>query len=242
MNTACGFFCEKVVRFLGLQVLHAGRRTVAGCVPRHCKAIDRVKICKVAALHDHRSMQPDRTALLTRLMRERILVMDGAMGTMIQQCKLSETDFRGGFHDHSHDLKGDNDLLVLTQPDVVRAIHDAYLAAGADIIETNTFSATAIAQADYGMQGQAYAINHAAATHRARVRRRWTARTPDKPRFVAGAHGTDQSHGVDLARRQRPGRAQRELRRARRRRTARRSPGCARAAPTSCSSRRSSTR
>jgi len=134
-------------------------------------------------------MQPDRTPLLTRLMRERILVMDGAMGTQIQQCKLSETDFRGGFHDHSHDLKGDNDLLALTQPDVVRRIHDAYLAAGADIIETNTFSATAIAQADYGMQGQAYAINHAAATIARECVDAWTARTPDKPRFVAGAMG-----------------------------------------------------
>ena len=134
-------------------------------------------------------MQPDRTALLTRLLRERILIMDGAMGTMIQQHKLSEGDFRGGFHDHAHDLKGDNDLLVLTKPDVVRAIHDEYLAAGADIIETNTFSATGIAQADYGMQSQAYAINHAAARIAREAADAWTARTPDKPRFVAGAMG-----------------------------------------------------
>src|SRR4051812_23353944 len=134
-------------------------------------------------------MQPDRTPLLTRLMRERILVMDGAMGTQIQQCKLSEADFRGRFHDHSHDVKGDNDLLALTQPDVVRKIHDAYLAAGADIIETNTFSATSIAQTDYGMQGQAYAINHAAAKIARECADAWTARTPDKPRFVAGAIG-----------------------------------------------------
>jgi 5-methyltetrahydrofolate--homocysteine methyltransferase len=135
------------------------------------------------------TMQPDRTPLLTRLMRERILVMDGAMGTQIQQCKLSETDFRGGFHDHGHDLKGDNDLLSLTRPDVVRGIHDAYLGAGADIIETNTFSATSIAQADYGMQGQAYAINHAAARIARESADAWTERTPDKPRFVAGAIG-----------------------------------------------------
>jgi len=134
-------------------------------------------------------MQPDRTALLTRLMRERILVMDGAMGTMIQQRKLSEDDFKGCFHDHMHDLKGDNDLLVLTQPDVVRAIHDEYLAAGADIIETNTFTATAIAQADYGMQGHVYDINHAAASIARACADAWTARTPDKPRFVAGAMG-----------------------------------------------------
>jgi len=134
-------------------------------------------------------MQPDRTVLLTRLMRERILVMDGAMGTQIQACRLSETDFRGGFHDHAHDLKGDNDLLSLTQPEVVRQIHDAYLAAGADIIETNTFSATSIAQADYGMQSEAYAINHAAAKIARECADAWTARTPDKPRFVAGAMG-----------------------------------------------------
>ena len=134
-------------------------------------------------------MQPDRTALLTRLMRERILVMDGAMGTMIQQRKLSEADFRGCFHDHAHELNGDNDLLVLTQPEVVRAIHDEYLAAGADIIETNTFSATAIAQADYGMQGRVREINRAAARIARECCDAWTARTPAKPRFVAGAMG-----------------------------------------------------
>nr|MBA3776913.1 homocysteine S-methyltransferase family protein [Betaproteobacteria bacterium] len=108
-------------------------------------------------------MQPDRTALLVRLLESRILVMDGAMGTMIQQHKLTETEFRGIFGDHSHDLKGDNDLLVLTCPDVIRAIHNEYLAAGADIVETNTFNATAIAQADYGMQDRVKDINFAAA-------------------------------------------------------------------------------
>lgn len=134
-------------------------------------------------------MQPDRTALLTRLMRERILVMDGAMGTMIQQRHLGEADFRGSFHDHAHDLNGDNDLLVLTRPDVIRAIHDEYLAAGADIVETNTFSATGIAQADYGMQGRVYDINFAAARIARECCDAWTARTPDRPRFVAGAMG-----------------------------------------------------
>ena len=138
-------------------------------------------------------MQPDRTALLTRLMRTRILVMDGAMGTMIQQRKLSETQFRGGpeceLHDHSHDVRGDNDLLALTQPDVIRAIHDEYLAAGADIIETNTFSATAIAQADYGLEARAKDINFAAARIARECCDAWTLRTPDQPRFVAGALG-----------------------------------------------------
>jgi methionine synthase I (cobalamin-dependent) len=88
---------------------------------------------------------------LERIFAERILVIDGAMGTMIQTRQLAEADFRGErFRDHARDLRGDNEILVLTAPDVIREIHDAYLAAGADLIETNTFSATRIAQADYG--------------------------------------------------------------------------------------------
>ncbi len=134
-------------------------------------------------------MQPDRTTVLTRLMRERILVLDGAMGTMFQQHKLGEAEFRGRFHDHGHDVQGDNDLLVLTQPAVVREVHDAYLAAGADIVETNTFSSTAIAQADYGMQREARAMNVAAARIARECCDEWTARTPARPRFVAGALG-----------------------------------------------------
>ena len=138
-------------------------------------------------------MQPDRTAELTRLLRTRILIMDGAMGTMVQQHKLSESDFRGakscGLHDHARDLRGDNDLLVLTQPDVIREIHDEYLKAGADVIETNTFSATSIAQADYGLEARAKDINFAAARIARECCDAWTARTPDKPRFVAGALG-----------------------------------------------------
>jgi len=138
-------------------------------------------------------MQPDRTAELIRLMRTRILIMDGAMGTMIQQHHLSESDFRGagscGLHGHARDLRGDNDLLVLTQPEVIRAIHDEYLEAGADVIETNTFSATSIAQADYGLESRAKEINFAAARIARECGDAWTARTPDKPRFVAGALG-----------------------------------------------------
>jgi len=134
-------------------------------------------------------MQPDRTALLTRLFESRILVMDGAMGTMIQQRKLTEAEFRGNFPDHSHDLKGDNDVLVLTCPDVIRDIHDEYLAAGADVLETNTFNATAIAQADYGMQERVKDINFAAARIARACCDEWTERTPDQPRFVAGAIG-----------------------------------------------------
>jgi len=134
-------------------------------------------------------MQSDRTTELTALLRRRILVLDGAMGTMIQQCRLSEDDFRGSFEGHTHELRGDNDLLSLTKPDVVRAIHDAYLEAGADIIETNTFSATRVAQADYRMEHEARAINEAAARIARACADAHTARTPDRPRFVAGALG-----------------------------------------------------
>ncbi len=138
-------------------------------------------------------MQPDRTAELTRLLRERILVLDGAMGTMIQQLNLTEREFRGGeacgLRAHSHDLKGDNDLLVLTRPEPVRDIHDAYFEAGADLVETNTFNATRIAQADYGLEDRVRDINHAAARIARESADRWTARTPDRPRFVAGALG-----------------------------------------------------
>jgi 5-methyltetrahydrofolate--homocysteine methyltransferase len=109
---------------------------------------------------------------------------------MIQACRLGEADYRGAcFVDHSHDLKGDNDLLVLTKPDVIRAIHDAYLEAGADIISTNTFNATAIAQADYQLEARVGEINARAAEIARNCADEWTARTPDKPRFVAGALG-----------------------------------------------------
>jgi len=120
----------------------------------------------------------------------RILVLDGAMGTMIQQRGLVEKDFRGErFADHPHDLKGDNDVLCLTRPDVIRAIHDAYLEAGADIIETNTFNSTSIAQADYRLEHAVYDINLAAARIAREAADAMTARTPDRPRFVAGAIG-----------------------------------------------------
>jgi 5-methyltetrahydrofolate--homocysteine methyltransferase len=135
----------------------------------------------------------DKTELLQRLLRERILILDGAMGTMIQAEKLGEADFRGapacGLCDHTRDLKGDNDLLVLTQPAVVAAIHDAFLEAGADIIETNTFNATGIAQSDYGLEAKVRDINFAAARIARERADAWTAKTPHKPRFVAGALG-----------------------------------------------------
>jgi len=98
--------------------------------------------------------------ILNKLLRERILVIDGAMGTMIQRYKLSEKDFRGErFKDHPYDLKGNNDLLSITQPKIIKAIHRAYFEAGADIVETNTFNGTPISQADYHTEHLAYEIN-----------------------------------------------------------------------------------
>jgi len=135
-------------------------------------------------------MQPDRTAALVALLEQRILVMDGAMGTMIQAHRLDESGYRGeSLAGHCCDLKGDNDVLVLTQPDLIRAIHGEYLAAGADMIETNTFNATAIAQADYKLGARVRDINLAAARLARETADAWTQRTPDKPRFVAGALG-----------------------------------------------------
>ncbi|MCB9599881.1 MAG: methionine synthase [Sandaracinus sp.] len=122
------------------------------------------------------------------LLRERILVLDGAMGTMVQRFKLEEADYRGErFADHPHDLKGNNDLLVLTKPEVIRSIHEQYLRAGADLVETDTFNATSISQADYHLEHLAYELNVAAA----KVAREAceAVATPDRPRFVAGAIG-----------------------------------------------------
>ena len=123
-------------------------------------------------------------------LRERILVLDGAMGTMIQALKLDEEGYRGArFDAWNREVKGNNDLLNLTQPAAIREIHHKYFKAGADIVETNTFSSTRIAQADYGMQSQVRAINESAARIARTCADRWTARTPDRPRFVAGALG-----------------------------------------------------
>ncbi|WBA08916.1 methionine synthase [Salinivibrio kushneri] len=127
---------------------------------------------------------------LTQQLRERILVIDGGMGTMIQGLGLNEADYRGArFKDWHCDVKGNNDLLVLTQPDKIAALHSDYLAAGADIIETNTFNATQIAMADYDMQALSAEINLVAARLAREVADAWTAKTPDKPRFVAGVLG-----------------------------------------------------
>ena len=130
------------------------------------------------------------TSILQDLLATRILVLDGAMGTMIQRHRLTEDDFRGArFAGHGKDLRGNNDLLVLTRPDVIGGIHREYLAAGSDIIETNTFSSNAIAQADYGLESLAYELNTAGAALARAAADEWTARTPDRPRFVAGSMG-----------------------------------------------------
>lgn len=132
----------------------------------------------------------NRTELLRTLPAQRILIIDGAMGTMIQRYRLQEADFRGKrFADFGHPLQGNNDLLSITQPHIIREIHDAYLEAGADIIETNTFSSTSISMADYHMEHLAYELNLMSARIARQAADAFTAQNPDKPRFVAGAIG-----------------------------------------------------
>jgi 5-methyltetrahydrofolate--homocysteine methyltransferase len=132
----------------------------------------------------------ERIEALKREAKERILILDGAMGTMIQRYKLDEKGYRGErFKDFPRDLKGNNDLLVLTQPKIISEIHNAYLEAGADIIETNTFNAQAISQSDYDLVHTAYEMNVAAAKLAREAADAWAKKTPDKPRFVAGAIG-----------------------------------------------------
>jgi len=127
---------------------------------------------------------------LETLLHRRILILDGAMGTMIQAEGLDEAGFRGtAFRKHPRELKGCNDLLSLTRPEIVEAIHHRYLAAGADIVETNTFNATAVSLADYGLEEQVFAINKAAAETARRAADSVTAKDPDRPRFVAGSMG-----------------------------------------------------
>jgi 5-methyltetrahydrofolate--homocysteine methyltransferase len=135
--------------------------------------------------HDPAGISP-----LPALMRQRLLILDGAMGTMIQRYPLEEEDFRGArFADHPRPLRGNNDLLSLTRPDIIRAIHAEYFAAGADMVETNTFSGTTIAQADYGLESVVYELNYESARLAREVADEFSAKTPEQPRFVAGAIG-----------------------------------------------------
>ncbi|MDP1735583.1 MAG: homocysteine S-methyltransferase family protein, partial [Sulfuritalea sp.] len=132
--------------------------------------------------------QPDRSTELRELLAQRILILDGAMGTMVQRHGLVEADYRGSrFAAHGKDLKGNNDLLCITRPDVIGGIHAEYLAAGADIIETNSFNATKVSQAEYGLADLAYELNVASARLARETADKFS--TPDRPRFVAGVLG-----------------------------------------------------
>jgi len=127
---------------------------------------------------------------INEIIKERILVLDGAMGTMIQRHRLEEDDFRNDrLKDHEKPLKGNNDLLSITRPDIIKDIHSKYFEAGADIAETNTFSGTTIAQADYGLEEWVYEINYQSAKIAREVADEFTEKQPNKPRFVAGAMG-----------------------------------------------------
>lgn len=132
----------------------------------------------------------NRTELLLQAFQKKIMILDGAMGTMIQRHKLTEEDFRTeGLKNHPKSLKGNNDLLSLSRPDIIEEIHAAYFDAGADIIETNTFSSTTIAQEDYSLAELAYELNVASAQIAKKVALAYSEKNPDKPRFVAGAIG-----------------------------------------------------
>jgi 5-methyltetrahydrofolate--homocysteine methyltransferase len=152
-------------------------------------------------------LHPDRVAALEQALRQRILIIDGAMGTMLQAHHLDEEGFRGERFEHGHDghahahdghahdhpggcdLKGNNDLLTLTRPEIIRGVHDAYLEAGADLVETNTFNSTRISQSDYRLQHLAHELNLEAAKLARAACDAMTAKTPDKPRFVIGVLG-----------------------------------------------------
>ena len=135
------------------------------------------------------------------ILKERVLVLDGPMGTMVQGYGLSETDFRGShFKDHPTDLLGNNDILSITRPDIISDIHELYLESGADLIETNTFNANSISQADYQMEHIVYDLNMQSAKIAKRISERFTKSNPNKPRFVCGAIGpTNQTASMSPA-------------------------------------------
>src|SRR3954470_13278512 len=142
------------------------------------------------------ALRPDATAELTVLLRQRILVLDGAMGTAIQQERPAESTYRGErFADWPTDLRGNNDLLSITAPEIIDGIHRRYLEAGADVVETNTFNANRISLADYGMSDLAHELNLASARLARAACDAMTARTPDRPRYVAGALGPTNRTG-----------------------------------------------
>jgi 5-methyltetrahydrofolate--homocysteine methyltransferase len=149
-----------------------------------------VSFCKKNSFINHKEMVATQTADIREILKSRILVLDGAMGTMIQRYKLEDHDYRGDrFADWPQDVKGNNDLLSLTRPDIIKEIHAAYFEAGADIAETNTFSGTTIAMADYGMEELVYELNFESARLAREVADEFTSRELEKPRFVAGSMG-----------------------------------------------------
>ncbi len=154
----------------------------------------------------------DRAARLRQLLADRILVLDGAMGTMIQRHALDEADFRGErFADWAQPLKGNNDLLTLTQPAIIRDIHRAFLDAGSDLIETNTFNSTSISQADYGMEGLVYELNAEAARLAREAADAKSAETPDRAALRRRRARADEQDALAFARRERSGLPRAEL-------------------------------
>ena len=140
---------------------------------------------------------------LPELLRQRLLILDGAMGTMIQRHPLTEEDFRGTrFADHPKPLRGNNDLLSLTRPDIIKGIHAEYFAAGADMVETNTFSGTTIAQADYGLEHVVYELNYESARLAREAADEYS--TPEQPALCGRRGGPHQPHRLALARREPP--------------------------------------
>ena len=184
----------------------------------------------------------ERLLLLRPMLQQRILVLDGATGTLVQRYGLSEADFRGErFRDHPRDVRGDSDLLTLTRPDVVRAVHDAYLAAGADIISTDTFTATRIAQADYGLESVAYEMHVEAARIARAAADAAEAREPGTAALRRRFAGTHQQDRLDLTRTSPTRPPARSPSSSWPRPTPRPPAGCCSAAPTCSWSRRSST-
>ena len=176
-----------------------------------------------------------RNAALETLLQQRILVLDGAMGTMIQAYRLEEADFRGErFADWHTDLRGNNDLLALTRPDIIQDLHAAYLEAGADILETNTFTTNAIAMADYGMESLARELNVAAARLARSRRGRVRVGAPRPAALRRRRAGPDQPHRVDVARRERSRLPRHHVRRSWSPPTPRPPRRCSTAAPTCC--------
>lgn len=147
-------------------------------------------MCLFYLIYEWQAMSTSTLDTLKSILSERIMLLDGAMGTMIQRHTLEEADFRGDcFQDHPSSLKGDNDLLAITRPEIIQSIHEAYFEVGSDFATTNSFNATTIAQADYSMEAHVYDINYHAAQCARKAADIWTAKTPEKPRFVVGALG-----------------------------------------------------